>query len=508
MDAPSEPSTMDASSWSNATDAPSSVSFPALLLGSTALSDTESESTTLAVANVIATAPLTLTIVAGVTVIVDIPESRSPAGRKGSRVVEEPRSLVEAPVVEGETVIEAPTPSPLEEPPPEIFDDNAALVGDCDTETSIPELQAGGNEGFTRSVCSVLVFWVLELGMLGPPALKDETSELTPSEERSNPTPSEETLGPNEISGNTGPILRSTSISSGGTGGSPLIGVRGAFPVGVGGVLVGEGNGAFLVVGVGGTLLSGAGGLGAITRSGAPSVISAPKDTSGSVGVEGSILEVSGERMLEVDCVGVSMLELGGDTLEVGCVDSEGECEGEGEVDGVDVAVEALGELNFEDEGVDGRDEVDGERDIDVDGDSDSDGNGRDEEGSENPGRSELLLLPSPLSTKGLFPVDSTNLPGFASPIRSSNLLPLPPPLPLPLPLPLPHPLPSSAPLSNPAPQSSNPKSELKWKLSLGGNAPTFVSLLSITSGGVGLMCLFSSAGSTSGRERSMSVPV
>lgn len=94
MDAPSEPSTMDASSESNTTDAPSSVSLPALPLGSTALSDTESESTTLAVANVIATAPLTLTIVAGVTVIVDIPESRSPAGRKGRRVVEEPRSLV------------------------------------------------------------------------------------------------------------------------------------------------------------------------------------------------------------------------------------------------------------------------------------------------------------------------------------------------------------------------------------------------------------------------------
>lgn len=339
-------------------------------------------------------------------------------------------------------------------------------------------------------MCSVLVFWVLELGIFGPLALRDETSNLTPSEERSNPTPSEETLGPNETSGNIGPILRSTSISSGGTGGSPLIGVRGALPVGVGGVLAGVGNGAFLVVGVGGTLLSGAGGLGAMTRSGAPSVISAPNDTSGSVGVEESILEVSGERMLEVGCVGVSMLELGGEsTLEVSCVDSEGECEGEGEVDGVDVAVEALGELNFEDEGVDGRDEVDGERDVDVDGDgdSDNDGNGRDEEGSENSGRSELL--PSPLST---IRVDSTNLPGFASPSRSSNLLPLP----------------SSTPLSNPAPQSSNPKSELKWKLSLGGNAPTFVSLLSMTSGGVGLMCLFSSAGSTCGRERSMSVPV
>ncbi|KAG1761182.1 hypothetical protein EDD22DRAFT_28728 [Suillus occidentalis] len=432
MDAPSEPSTMDASSVSNATDAPSSASLPALPLGSTALSDTESESTTLAVANVIATAPLTLTIVAGVTVIVDIPESRSPAGRKGRRVVEEPRSLiVEAPVVDGEPVIKTSTPSPLEEPPPEIFDGNAALVGDCDTETSIPELQAGGNDGFTRSECSVLVFWVLELGMLGPPALKDETSKLTPSEERSNPTPSEETLGPNETSGNTGPILRSTSISSGGTGGSPLIGVRGAFPVGVGGVLAGVGSGAFLVVGVGGTLLSGAGGLGTITRSGASSVISAPKDTSGSVGVEDSILEVGGERMLEGGCVGVSILEPGGEsTLEGGCVDSEGEYEGEGEVDGVDVAVEALGELNFEDEGVDGRDEVDGERDIDVDGDSDNDGNGRDEEGSENPGRSESLL-PSPLSTKELVPADSTNLLGFASPSLSSNLLPLPPPLPL-----------------------------------------------------------------------------
>jgi hypothetical protein len=264
--------------------------------------------------------------------------------------------VVEAPIVEGEPVIEgesrspairAPITSPLEEPPPEIFDDDVVLVGDCDdTETSIPELQVGGNEGFTRSLCSVLVFWVLELGIFGPPALRDETSDITPSEERSNPTPSEETLGPNETSGNTGPILRSTSTPSGGTGGSPLIGVRGVFPVGVGGVSAGVGNGAFLVVGVGGTLLPGAGGLGAITRSGAPSVISAPKDTSGSVGVGESVLEVSGERTLGVGCVGVSMLEIGGEsTLEVGgCANSEGECEGEGEVDGVDVAVEVLGE--------------------------------------------------------------------------------------------------------------------------------------------------------------------
>lgn len=199
-------------------------------------------------------------------------------------------------------------------------------------------------------MCSVLGFWVLELGISGPPALRDETSDLTPSEERSNPTPSEETLGPNETSGNTGPILRSTSTPSGGTGGSPLIGVRGVFPIVVGGILAGVGNGAFLVVGVGGTLLPGAGGMGTIARSGAPSVISAPKDTSGSVGsvfvgVGESILEVSGERTFEVGCVIGSMLELGGEsTLEVGCVDSEGECEGEGEVDGVDVAVEALGE--------------------------------------------------------------------------------------------------------------------------------------------------------------------
>lgn len=458
MDTLSEPSAMYVSSESNTADAPSSVSLPASSVGSTALSDTESESTTLAVANVIATALLTLTIVTGVTVIVDMPESRSPAGRKGRRVAEELWSLViegrlrllvvEEPVVgepdiEGEPgspAIKVPTTSPLEESPPGIIGDNVALVGDCeDTATLILGPQAGGDEGFVRSVCFGLGIWVLELGVFGPP-------------ETSNPTPSEETLGPNEISGNIGPILRSTSTSSGGTGGSSLIGVRGTFRVGVGGSLVVVGDGVLLVVGVDGT----------ITRSGAPSVISAPNDTSGRVG---RVCVGVGESILEVSCVGVSMLELGGESkLEVNgestlCVDSEGECEGadgEGEVDGVDIAAEVLGESDFEDEGVDGRDDVDGERDVDVDGDSDSDGDGREEEeeeGNENPGRSELLL-PSPLSTKRLFRFDSTNLPGFESPSRSSSLLPLPPPLPLPLP--------SSNPLSNPAPQSSNPKSELK----------------------------------------------
>jgi hypothetical protein len=73
----SEPSTMED---------PSSVSLPTSSLGiSTADLDTASESTTLAVASVMAIAPLTLTIVAGVTVIVDIPESRSPAVRAGRR---------------------------------------------------------------------------------------------------------------------------------------------------------------------------------------------------------------------------------------------------------------------------------------------------------------------------------------------------------------------------------------------------------------------------------------
>lgn len=300
------------------------------------------------------------------------------------------------------------------------------------------------------SLCSVLVIWVFKLGIFGPPALRDETSNPSPSEERSSPTPSEETSGPNEISGNTGPVLLSTSTSSGGTGGSSLIGVRCAFRTGVGGVPVVVGGGVFLVVGVGGTLLPGAGDLGTITRSGAPSVISAPNDTSGSVG---SVCVEVGEIMLELGCVGES---IGESTLKVSCVDS-GECEGsegEGEVDGVDAVVEVIGEWDFEDEGVDGRDEVDGERDVEVDGDGDGDGDSREEEeGNENPGRSELLL-PSPLFSRELFRFDSMILPGFESPSRSSSLLLLPPPLPLPLP--------SSNPLSNPTPQSSSPKSELK----------------------------------------------
>jgi hypothetical protein len=105
------------------------------------------------------------------------------------------------------------------------------------------------------------------------------------------------------------------------------------------------------VVGVGGIAL--AGELGALTRSGAPRVIFAPKDTSGRIGK--SVPE---------------------------CDDSEGECEGEGDVDGVDVRVE--GEWDLEDVGVDGvRDDVEGERD------------GLEEE-SDKPGRSELL--PSSLS--------------------------------------------------------------------------------------------------------------
>lgn len=71
----------------------------------------------------------------------------------------------------------------------------------------------------------------------------------------------------------------------------------------------------------------------------------------------------------------------------LGCDGSEGECEGAGDVDGVDV--DAVGECDLEDDGVDVvREDVDGERD------------GLDEE-SENPGRRELL--PSPLSTPQVF---------------------------------------------------------------------------------------------------------
>lgn len=189
---------------------------------------------------------------------------------------------------------------------------------------------------------------MLELEIFGLPVLRDKASDPIPSEERFNPAPSEETLGPNEISGSTGSILRSTSTSSGGTGGS-LVGVCGVIRVGIGGVLVVVGGDVVLVVGVGDVLLPGAGDPGTIIRSGAPSVISAPNDTSGSVG---SVCVGVGESIFEVNCVGVSMFELGGEsklevdgesTLEVGCINSEGECEGaegEGEVDGVDIAVE------------------------------------------------------------------------------------------------------------------------------------------------------------------------
>ena len=145
------------------------------------------------------------------------------------------------------------------------------------------------------------------------------------------------------------------------------------------------------------------------------------------------------------------------------------------------------------DVGVDGvRDDIEGERD------------GLDEE-SGTPGSSELL--PSPLAPSQLLvfsellTILSLALP---SPVFEFLLDPLPLPLPLADPLSLPS---SSSPLNNPAPQSS-PRSVLKWKLSLGGNAFTFVSLLSITSGGVGLKCLFNSAGSMSvlGRGRDISV--
>lgn len=138
------------------------------------------------------------------------------------------------------------------------------------------------------------------------------------------------------------------------------------------------------------------------------------------------------------------------------------------------------------------RDDVEGERD------------GFDEE-SETPGRSELL--PSPLTASQLLLRAFSELltilpPALPSPVVESLLDPLPLPLADPLPLPS-----SSSPLNNPAPQSSS-RSVLKWKLSLGGNAFTFVSLLSITSGGVGLKCLFNSAGSMSvlggGREISV----
>jgi len=146
--------------------------------------------------------------------------------------------------------------------------------------------------------------------------------------------------------------------------------------------------------------------------------------------------------------------------------------------------------------------DVDGVRD-DVEGERDS----LDEE-SDKAGRSELL--PSPLSETCLFLLASFELLAILLLVAD---IPLPSPAlessPLdPLPLADPLPLPSSSnPPNNPAPQSS-PKSALKWKLSLGGNVFTFVSLLSITSGGVGLRCLFNSAGSMSvlGSGREISV--
>jgi hypothetical protein len=69
-------------------------------------------------------------------------------------------------------------------------------------------------------------------------------------------------------------------------------------------------------LGIGGRPLFGVGGtivveLGTATRNGAPSVMFAPNDSSGRVG----------ENVPE-------------------CEDSEGECEGDGDVDGVDVCVE------------------------------------------------------------------------------------------------------------------------------------------------------------------------
>jgi hypothetical protein len=87
-----------------------------------------SESTTLAVAIVIAMAPLTLTIVAGVTVIVDIPESRSPGGRAGRRAEDELRS----PVSDGARYSPAG-----EEVAAGEFD--VGVVGDCNV-TSTPDL--------------------------------------------------------------------------------------------------------------------------------------------------------------------------------------------------------------------------------------------------------------------------------------------------------------------------------------------------------------------------------
>ena len=99
---------------------------------------------------------------------------------------------------------------------------------------------------------------------------------------RPRPALREETFGPSEISGRRG--LSSLFSESWGIGGR--------FSFGVGGMLL-------------------VGGPGALMRSGAPRVMFAPNDTSGRVG----------KRVPE-------------------CDDSEGECEGEGDVDGVDVHVE------------------------------------------------------------------------------------------------------------------------------------------------------------------------
>lgn len=252
---------------------PSPTSLPTSSRGSsTADLDTASESTTLAVAIVIAMAPLTLTIVAGVTVIVDIPESRSPGGRAGRRVGDELRS----PVSDGARYSPAG-----EEVAAGEFD--VGVVGDCNV-TSTPDL--GSVIGNDRA---------------GPAAgdstkrRSEDVDDIARGNEgvvssgalilRPRPALREETFGPSETSRRRGlSSLFSESCSS--------WGIEGRFPFGVGGTLL-------------------VGGPGALMRSGAPRVMFAPNDTSGRVG----------KKVPEYD-------------------DPEGECEGEGDVDGVDVHVE------------------------------------------------------------------------------------------------------------------------------------------------------------------------